>query len=164
MTISPFRPFALSLLVALGMTGALAACSSADTCTSKITKDSFQVTYMQGACMGLCPVYSGTVYGDASVVYEPRQNTERTGTHVGTINTATLCSIYDLVVKNDVMRLDTNQMQPVEDAPVRTLMVMYNGERRTIRWNLGTPDAIKPLVDLMIASTHENNDLDLKSK
>jgi hypothetical protein len=53
-------------------------------------------------------------------------------------------------------------MQPVEDAPVRTLMVLHNGQRRTIRWNLGTPDAIKPLVELMISSTHENNDLEVK--
>ncbi|RPI67657.1 MAG: hypothetical protein EHM43_07030 [Ignavibacteriae bacterium] len=153
---------ALLFLTSFGMTGLLASCSSADTCTSKISKDSFQVTYMQGACMGLCPVYSGTVNGDGSVVYEPRKNTERTGTHTGTINAATLCTIYDIVVKNDVMRLDTNHMQPVEDAPVRTLMVLHNGQRRTIRWNLGTPDAIKPLVELMISSTHENNDLDVK--
>lgn len=148
-------------LALLGMTVALFSCTSADTCMSKITKDSFQVTYMQGACMGLCPVYSGTVNGDGSVVYEPRQNTERTGTHTGTINAATLCTIYDLVEKNHVMHLDTNQIQPVEDAPVRTLMVLHNGQRRTIRWNLGTPDAIKPLVELMISSTHENNDLDV---
>ncbi len=159
MTISPFRLFAFLF----GMTFILSSCASSDSCTSKITKDSFQVTYLQGACMGLCPVYSGTVYGDGSVVYEPRQNTERTGTHTGTINAATLCAIYDIVETNDVMRLDTNQMQPVEDAPVRTLMVMHNGQRRTIRWNLGTPDAIKPLVELMISSTHENSDLDLKT-
>ena len=150
-------------LALLGMTVALSSCTSADTCTSKISKDSFQITYMQGACFGLCPVYEGTVRGDASVTYEGRQNTERAGTYTGSVNAATLCSLYDMVEKNNVMRLDTNQMQPVEDAPVRTLSIMHNGMRRTIRWNLGTPDAIKPIVDLMIASTHENNDLNSAS-
>lgn len=147
------------IFISLGMALIVMSCSSADTCTSKISRETFTITYMQGACFGMCPVYEGTVRGDASVVYEGRQNTERTGTYTGSVNTATLCSLYDMVEKNEVMRLDTNQMQPVQDAPVRTLSILHNGMRRTIRWNLATPDAIKPIVDLMIASTHENNDL-----
>lgn len=109
--------------------------------------------------MGLCPVYDGTINGDASVYYEGRVNTELMGTYTAQVPTDTLCKIITLVLENEVMKVDTNYMQPIQDAPASTMTVKYNGVLRRFSWNLSTPKPLKELHDVVVRNTHENADL-----
>jgi len=133
----------------------LQSCSTVN-CTKDLDRETFSVTITKGACMGQCPVYDGTVYGDATVLYVGRMNTERQGTWRGTVEAATLCELRTLIDENAVMQMKQDQTAEVQDAPMTTLNVTYKGQTRMIRWNLGTPQGLKPIVDLMIQATHEN--------
>ena len=95
-----------TLLFALTV-AVLMSCASADNCLKDIDRDNFSITVTKGACMGLCPVYDGTISGDRSVYYQGRVNTELMGAYTASVDEETMCKIVTLVLENEVMRVDT---------------------------------------------------------
>ena len=150
-----FTKVLLTCFIVLSITS----CASSDACLEDVTRDTFTITLTKGACFGLCPVYDGTVNGDGSIAYEGRVNTDRMGTYTGQLDKEDLCNILTAIVDNQVMRVDTNHLEPVQDAPMTTLTLTFQGNTRHIRWNLGAPPELKDLQKMMVAATHDNMDL-----
>jgi len=137
----------------------LVACASSDSCVKDLTRENFSVTLSKGACMGACPTYSGTVYGDAHVTYNGKQHVQRMGEYAGEISTELLCRLKTALTENGFMELDEDQTKPVMDAPMSVITVSMNGQKHSVKWNIGTPQAVAALQELMIEATHENGDL-----
>ena len=148
------RILLLSLCAAL-----LASCASSDSCVKDLTSESFSVSLSKGACLGKCPVYVGSVFGDATVLFDGRMNVDRLGRYSGSISNADLCRIKTFVEETDFMSMKEDQSAPVMDAPESTITVKMNGQSHTVRWNIKMPEELVELQALIISATRENNTL-----
>jgi hypothetical protein len=137
----------------------LAACSSVDDCLKGVTVQNTSITYETGMCFGRCPVYSATILGDGKIMYDGRRFTDREGIWVGGISRDKLCDLLTLIRQADLSSVPAESLDNVPDAPVAELRIVYMGKERTYKWNMGTPDALKPIRDFMVKNTHENQDL-----
>jgi urease gamma subunit len=141
--------FTILMVVSIG-------CSSADTCLKDLTKENFSVSISKGACLGLCPVYTGTVTGDGRVAFIGRANVIMEGAHEGTITSELLCRIRTALDENDVMSLASDLTKPIDDAPTTTIKITYADRSHTITWNLGVPKELAALQDAMVEATIDN--------
>lgn len=143
------------LLVLLATALLLTSCRAID-CTQDLNYENFSITLSKGACMGQCPIYDGTVRGDRSIEYVGRMNTEREGNWKGMVDESDLCDLRTELDDKFVLSMKEDQMAEVMDAPVTSLAITYKGQKRMIRWNMGTPDGLQKIVEIMKAVTHEN--------
>jgi hypothetical protein len=137
----------------------LAACASVDDCLKGITVQNTSISYETGMCFGKCPVYSATILGDGKIMYDGRRFTDREGIWVGGISRDKLCNLLTLIRQTDLSTVPTESLDNVPDAPVSELRIVIMGKERTYKWNMGTPDALKPIRDFMVKNTHESQDL-----
>jgi hypothetical protein len=137
----------------------LAACASVDDCLNGVSVQNTSITYEAGMCYGKCPVYSATILGDGKIMYDGRRFTDREGIWVGGISRDKLCDLLTMIRQADLSSVPAESMDNVPDAPVAELRIVYIGKERTYKWNMGTPDALKPIRDFMVKNTHENQDL-----
>ena len=145
-------------LVVLMAALALTSCRTID-CTNDLNYENFSITLSKGACMGQCPVYDGTVRGDRSIAYVGRMNTEREGNWIGMVDQGDLCDLRTELDDKFVLSMKEDQTAEVMDAPMTSLAVTYKGQKRMIRWNMGTPEGLEKIVEIMKAVTHENPEL-----
>lgn len=148
------RSLFLSLFIVL-----LTSCASTDSCVEDLTGENFSVTLKKGACLGKCPVYGGTVYGDASVLFEGRMNVDRLGRYSGSISNAELCRLKTFIEESGFMQMKEDQTAPVMDAPQSEISVKMTGQLHTVRWNIKMPEELVELQALLIAATRENSTL-----
>ena len=148
----------LSLTLAMALT-LLSSCASVDDCLKGVTVHNTSVTLDKGMCFGKCPVYSGTILGDGNIMYDGRRFTEREGIHIGAISQSKLCELVTLIRQAELPKLPSETLENVPDAPVSELRVVFMGKERTFKWNLRTPNALKPIEAFIEANTHENQSL-----
>ena len=136
-----------------------ASCSSVDDCLKGVTVQNTSVTYEAGLCFGNCPVYSGTILGDGNVMYEGRRFTDREGVYIGAVSKSKLCELVTLLRTTNLADVPSESVQNVPDAPIAELRIVYMGKVRNYKWNMRTPEALKPIVNFVTQNTHENQDL-----
>jgi len=146
------------LLFLLATALLLTSCRAID-CTQDLNYENFSITMSKGACLGTCPVYDGTVRGDRSIEYIGRLNTEREGNWKGMVDESDLCDLRTELDSKFVLSMKEDQMAEVMDAPATSLAITYKGQKRMIRWNMGTPEGLEKIVEIMKAITHENVEL-----
>ncbi|MCX6140402.1 MAG: DUF6438 domain-containing protein [Candidatus Kapabacteria bacterium] len=125
-------------------------CSSTDSCLKDISRQNFSVSISKGMCFGMCPVYTGTVFGDQKIQYEGRMNVDRKGSYTGIVSKEELCSLITQVRQNKLLTLDTSYIDNVPDAPVTTMTITDMGRTRTFSWNMGSPEPFRELAALMV--------------
>lgn len=137
----------------------LFSCASVDECLKGINVQNTSVTLEKGLCFGTCPVYSGTILGDGQIMYDGRRFTEREGIWVGAIGRDKLCELITILRQADLSSVPSESLDNVPDAPVSELRVVFMGKERTFKWNMGTPDALRPLDKFIAENTHGNGRL-----
>jgi len=147
----------LPVLVSLAIVAT--SCSSVDDCLKGITVQNTSVTLETGLCFGNCPVYSGTILGDGNIMYDGRRFTEREGVYVGSISRAKLCELVTLLRQTNLEDLRSETIENVPDAPISELRIVHLGKVRSFKWNMRTPEPLKPIVRFLTQNTHENQDL-----
>ena len=150
----PSRIFSLVLLCLL-----LISCASVDECLKGISVQNTSVTLEKGLCYGTCPVYSGTILGDGQIMYDGRRFTDREGVWVGSISRDKLCELITILRQTDLSSVPSESLDNVPDAPVSELRIVFMGKERTFKWNMGTPDALRPLDKFIAENTHGNTSL-----
>lgn len=149
----------LTILIALIISTSAMGCSSVSSCIDGLNKDNYSVTITKGACFGQCPVYTATIYGDGSVMFDGKQNVENVGSYHGSISSEDLCEIVKQVKENDLESFQKEFIDNVPDAPLTVISISHAGKRNVIQWKIGTPAEVKPLLLLLAAATLDNKSL-----
>lgn len=107
----------------------------------------------RSACYGTCPVYSVTVYGNGSVIFEGKQYVEKEGTVSYAVPKEDVRMLVDEFYSIDYFGLKekyaekctlTGCMQ-VSDGPTTTTWFTVNGKVKTVRDYFGAPDKLVEL-------------------
>ena len=133
------------LVACLALTG-LAACN-----TEKETPDLDEViiTLERTACYGFCPIYSLTIHGDGTVLYEGEDFVETVGkaeTVISREKVEQLISEFEKVDYNSLK--DTYTERTITDAPSVITSITRNGKTKTIEHYHGDFNAPEKLTEL----------------
>ncbi|UCD09975.1 MAG: hypothetical protein JSU79_04865 [Dehalococcoidales bacterium] len=140
------KNYLLVLLVAcLTLTG-LAACNTEK---ETLDLDGVIITLERTACYGFCPIYSLTIHGDGTVIYEGKDFVETVGrveTVISTEKVEQLISEFEKVNYDSLK--DTYTEKTITDAPSVITSITRNGKTKTIEHYHGDFNAPEELTNL----------------
>ena len=130
-------------LVAIPITG----CTSAQSNASN--NQDVVITLERTACFGTCPVYSLTIRGDGTVVYDGKEFVEVKGTTETTISQDQVDQLISEFEKVDYFSLNDNYTErTITDAPTVITSIRLNGKIKTIKHYHGDLSAPEELAEL----------------
>jgi hypothetical protein len=111
--------------------------------------DSVIITLERTACYGFCPIYSLTIHGDGTVLYEGEDYVETVGkaeTVISTKKVKQLISEFDKIDYDSLK--DSYTERTITDAPSVITSITRNGKTKTIEHYHGDFDAPEKLTEL----------------
>lgn len=92
------------------------------------------ITLQRGPCMGICPVYTVTIYGNGTVLYEGLANVNMTGMRNNSISESQVRQLLSAFKTIDYFSLNETKIAShvVYDAPMCTTSLLVNGKTKTI--------------------------------
>lgn len=133
------------MVVCLTLTG-LAACN---TQKEILDLDGVIITLERTACYGFCPVYSLTVHGDGTVLYEGEDFVETVGKAENVISRKKVEQLISEFEKTDYDSLkDSYTERTITDAPSVITSITKNGKTKTIDHYHGDFNAPEKLTEL----------------
>ena len=113
----------------------------------------------RSVCFGACPVYSLTIYGNGTVVYEGEMYVNVTGKQTSEISQEKIQEIVDEFYRIDYLSLDDVYDEPISDIPHTITSIRINGKYKSIYNRAGAPKELKELenkIDEIIMNELEN--------
>ncbi len=100
-------------------------------------------------CFGECPVYTLTIRGDGSVIFDGQQFVAATGVHTSTLAPEQLQALVDAFEAADyfALRGSYSKMDATDASSTRTSITL-NGKTKSIYYYHGDRSAPKELSDL----------------
>ena len=134
---------ALLSLVTASITGCISSLSNAHD-----TKD-VVITLERTACFGTCPVYSLTIQGNGTVIYEGKDFVEVKGKAEITITQDQIDELISEFEKVDYFSLKDSYMErTITDAPTVSTSISINGKTKTVEHYHGDFSAPEKLTEL----------------
>ena len=135
-------------IVFLALVGVpISGCTSAQSNASN--NQDVVITLERTACFGTCPVYSLTIRGDGTVVYDGKEFVEVKGTTETTISQDQVDQLISEFEKVDYFSLNDNYTErTITDAPTVITSIRLNGKIKTIKHYHGDLSAPEKLAEL----------------
>lgn len=114
-------------------------------CCSEGTETDVVITMYRSVCYGACPVYSLTIYGNGTVVYEGEMYVKVTGEQTSEISQEKIQEIVDEFYRIDYFSLDDVYDLPITDIPHTIASIRINGKYKSIYNRAGAPKELKEL-------------------
>lgn len=138
-----FLAIALLSLVAIPIGGCTGTQSNAS------NNQDVVITLERTACFGTCPVYSLTIRGDGTVVYEGKDFVKVKGKAETTISQEQVEQLVSEFEKVDYFSLnDSYTERTITDAPTVTTSITIDGKTKTIEHYRGDENAPEALTQL----------------
>jgi hypothetical protein len=116
---------------------------------NNVTQEELVIKLERTACFGECPVYSLTIFGNGTVVYEGEDFVQTKGAKETTINTSAVNQLVSEFEKADYFSLNDSYIQfGVSDMPYVTTSIRIGGKTKTIKHYLGDRSAPEQLTEL----------------
>lgn len=107
------------------------------------------VTLERGICFGTCPVYTLTVFGNGSIVYEGKEFVKELGVRNGSVNVSATDDLFRLVDSSDFFDLaDSYSAYDITDMPSATITLITGGKVKRVEHYHGDMTAPPILTDL----------------
>ncbi|HEY93685.1 MAG TPA: hypothetical protein G4O15_01945 [Dehalococcoidia bacterium] len=133
------------LVGCLALTG-LAACNTEE---EILDLNSVIITLERTACYGFCPIYSLTIHGNGTVIYEGQDFVETTGRVETVISKEKVKQLISEFEKTDYDSLkDSYTERTITDAPSVITSITRNGKTKTIEHYQGDFNAPEKLTEL----------------
>lgn len=132
-----------TLFAGLILTALLLSCSSKP--KQKYDLDQVVITMKRTYCYGMCPVYSLTIYGNGTVVYEGVDHVQVKGKQTLQIPQKQVRQLVDQFFSIDYFSLQDDYKAPVTDLPTTITSISVNGKTKTVRDYYGAPEKLKEL-------------------
>ncbi|HJX03290.1 MAG TPA: DUF6438 domain-containing protein [Dehalococcoidia bacterium] len=101
------------------------------------------------ACFGACPVYSLTIFGNGSVVYEGKEHVRIKGTRETTISTEAVSQLVAEFEKAGYFSMnDSYTAFGVTDMPYANTSILIGGRTKSITHYHGDRSAPQQLTDI----------------
>lgn len=107
-----------------------------------------KIVIEQTPCFGSCPVYSVTIHGNGSVVYEGKQHVRIKGTHTYQIPQDSVKELVGLFYERNYFSLDDTYESPVTDhSTVITHIKVDDKEKTVSNYAHSGPDRLHEIED-----------------
>jgi len=103
------------------------------------------ITMYRSVCYGACPVYSLTIHGNGTVVYEGEIYVNVTGIQTSEISQEKIQEIVDEFYRIDYLSLDDVYDEPISDIPHTITSIRINGKYKSIYNRWGAPTELDEL-------------------
>jgi (2Fe-2S) ferredoxin len=106
------------------------------------------ITLTRSRCLGVCPIYNVTIYGNGTVLYEGIANVNSTGIQRSNISENQVRQLLSEFKKIDYFSLNETDIAShvVYDAPLFTTSLSINGKTKTIHhYETADPQALTEL-------------------
>ena len=114
------------------------------------------ITIERGACFGPSPVYSLTIYGNGTVIYEGEMWVNVTGKQISQISQDKVKELVDEFYRIDYFSLKDRYEEPVTDLPSTTTSITINGKTKSVYNYLGAPRKLVELENKIDEITNSN--------
>jgi hypothetical protein len=140
------RFFYITVLGLFLLTTLLVGCTPAK---NDATQEELVIKLERGACFGDCPVYSLTIFGNGTVVYDGKDFVQTKGARETAISTGAVNELVSEFEKADYFSLNDSYTQfGVSDMPYVTTSIHIGGKTKTISHYLGDRSAPAQLTEL----------------
>ncbi|WKK82424.1 DUF6438 domain-containing protein [Marivirga arenosa] len=107
------------------------------------------------SCMGPCPVFNLTLYGDKRLVFEGKQNTDLAGEYEKQLSEEQFDALMAIVESADWANLEEEYRSDMTDLPTQNFMYNRNGViKKVMRYGAG-PESISNLSDTILTFVEE---------
>ena len=103
------------------------------------------ITMYRSVCFGACPVYSLTIYGNGTVVYEGEMYVNVIGKQTSEISQEKIQEIVDEFYRIDYFSLDDVYDEPISDIQHKITSIRINGKYKSIYNRWGAPMELNEL-------------------
>jgi hypothetical protein len=110
--------------------------------------DDLQVTLSRGACFGLCPIYSVTLYSDGTVLFEGQRHTKVLGFQFGQIEEPAIRQVIEELDKAEFFDEVDHNGYDMTDMPSANIAVSLSGRVHSVSHYYGDRDAPESLAQL----------------
>ena len=111
--------------------------------------DDVVITLERTACFGPCPVYTLTIYGDGTVVYEGKDFAQTRGRAEATVSQEQIEQLISEFEKADYFSLNESYIEKtITDAETVITSITLNGRTKTIEHYHGDFSAPEKLTEL----------------
>ena len=100
------------------------------------------ITMKRGPCFGTCPVYSLTLYGNGTVIYEGEKFVKVTGVHIYQISQEEIKNLVNEFVRIDYFSLKDRYEASITDLPSTTTSIMIDGKTKSVYNYYGAPNEL----------------------
>ena len=114
-------------------------------CCTEGTETDVIITMYRSVCFGACPVYSLTIYGNGTVVYEGEMYVNVTGEQTSEISQEKIQEIVGEFYRIDYFSLDHVYDFPISDVPHTITSIRINGKYKSIYNRWGAPMELNEL-------------------
>lgn len=105
------------------------------------------ITMRRDPCFGFCPIYSVTVYGNGTVVYEGEHHVNVKGKRVYQISDEKIMELLVEFERADYFSLKDRYEAPVTDLPATATSITMEGETKSVYNYHGAPEKLHELED-----------------
>jgi hypothetical protein len=107
------------------------------------------ITMERGLCLGPCPAYKVTIYGDGRIVYRGRYNVSVTGIRIGIIPQDKIRELVDEFDRINYFYLHYQYIwsngETVDNLPATETSITINGHKSQVHDYYGAPQELKDL-------------------
>jgi hypothetical protein len=116
---------------------------------NNVAQEDVVIKLERGACFGSCPVYTLTIFGNGTVVYEGEDFVQTKGSRETTISTDAINQLVSDFDKANYFSLnDSYTGFGVSDMPFVTTSIRIGGRTKAIKHYLGDRSAPQQLTEL----------------
>jgi len=107
------------------------------------------------SCMGPCPVFKLSLYGDKKLVFEGKENTALRGEHETFLTDEQFDSLLGIIDGADWLNLEDEYKSKMLDLPTQNFTYNRNGiTKSVIRYGAG-PESISNMSDVILTFVQE---------
>ena len=107
------------------------------------------------SCMGPCPVFELSLYGDKKLVFEGKENTALRGEHETFLTDEQFDSLLGIIEGADWLNLEDEYKSKMLDLPTQNFTYNRNGiTKSVIRYGAG-PESISNMSDVILTFVQE---------
>jgi len=153
---SVFRAMAVLLVLVISLLSMAGATATGCTGSQPPTPTSGElkevvITLERTACYGTCPVYTLTIYGSGTVIYEGKDFVKTEGSVESTISEEKINQLVSEFDKVDYFSLNDSYVERViTDAPSAITSITFGGKTKTIEHHHG--DLMENRIDEIVNS------------
>jgi hypothetical protein len=125
-------------------------------CSSNIRTEGVMISMERSACYGTCPVYTLTIKGDGTLMYEGKDFVKVKGKQVSKISEETVKKLIEEFYDIDYFSLedsytytinDEGIKSVVQDLPTTKTSITIEGKTKSVDNYYGAPEKLKVLED-----------------